>query len=299
MAGGWHKLVFVVLLLPAGLVACRTTPLDPSLPAVALPTYTVGDRFTFDDGRTDKVVSINGNWIGWRRSNGYRWTGHRDFVMPSRDWQSRTRTGYLETLTSPHGAIWPLQTGRSVWFTYARRTVWKDGGDEKIYAYHWRCRVKDGQTVTVPAGTFETVPISCFRHNNVTGTYYGERSWYYAPRVGHYVLYVDDSKSRGVRKKALQTYHLKLPELSAPQSEFYNTNLQNALQTMPSNATHSAAGAGLRISITPIRTYKGATDRYCREYRRTIEISGREYNASGVSCRMNDGNWHHQRPSST
>jgi hypothetical protein len=295
MTGAWHKLVFVALLLPAALSACRTTPLDPALPSVPLPTYTVGDRFTFDDGRTDEVVSVEGDWVGWRRSNGYSWTGHRDFIMPSRDWQNRTRIGHLHTLTSPHGTIWPLQSGRSTWFTYTTRTKGTDGSGKRTYAYHWRCKVKAKETITVPAGTFETVPVTCLRHSNMTGTFYGERTWYYAPRAGHYVLYVDDSRSRGVRKKALQTYHLKLPELSEPQSEFYNTNLQTALQTVPSNATHSAAGAGLKISITPIRTYKGATDRYCREYRRTIEMAGREYNARGISCRMNDGRWHLQR----
>jgi hypothetical protein len=299
MAGRWRIGALLALVLPIGLSACRTSPVDPSLPSIPLPAYTVGDRFTFDNGRTDEVVSVDGDWIGWRRSNGYSWTGHRDFMMPSRDWQSSTRTGHLETLTSPYGAIWPLQTGRSAWFTYATRSERKDSGDEKSYAYNWRCSVGDKRTVTVPAGTFETRPISCLRHSNVTGSYYGERTWFYAPRVGHYVLYVDDSRSRGIRKKALQAYHLKLPELSEPQSVFYNANLQTALQTMRSKTTHSAAGAGLKISITPVRTYRGATGQFCREYQRTIEVAGRDYHANGISCRMNDGKWHNQRPSNT
>lgn len=299
MAGDWRKLVFATLVFPGVLAACQPTPVDPSLPSVALPAYTVGDRFTFDDGRTEKVVTVDGNWIGWQRSNGYTWTGHRDFMMPSRDWQSRTRSGHLESLTVPHGAIWPLQSGRSVWFTYATKTEWKDDGREKTYAYNWRCAVKGRQSVTVPAGSFETIPISCLRHSNVTGTFYGERTWYYAPRVGHFVLYVDNSRSRRIRRKALKSYHLKLPELSGPQNVFYNTNLQTALQTVRSETTHTAAGEGLKVSITPIRTYKGATGLYCREYRRTIKMAGRDYDARGISCRTKNGEWRRQRRPST
>lgn len=295
----WRKLILAVLIAPAGLAGCQTAPEVLSGPVVPLPAYTVGDRFTYDDGRSEEVVAVHGDWVDWRRSNGFTWTGHRDFIMPSRDWQSATRTGHLEKLTVPQGAIWPLQTGRSVRFTYASKTVWKDGSDEKTFAYKWRCHVQDWQSVTVPAGAFETIPVSCRRYSGRTGTYYGERIWYYAPRVGHYILYTDESRSRGMRKRALTSYHLKLPDLSASQSAFYNANLQTALQTVRSKKTHTADGEGMHVAITPIRTFRGAAGVFCREYRRTIEMAGRDYHAQATSCRMNDGKWHHQRPSNS
>ena len=146
----------------------------PSLP---LPTYSVGDRFTFDNGQTDHVAAIAGDLIAWQRSNGYRWTASRNFVTPPHSWESRTRTGTLDSLSTAfgYGVLWPLRPGASVWLSFASRVRWKDGSDERTYSYRWNCNAKDQETVTVPAGTFEVVPISCYRYAGGSNAFYGER----------------------------------------------------------------------------------------------------------------------------
>ncbi len=291
MFGPWRMWPLSLMVGLAGLAGCQEPAVDTKQPAVPLPTYAVGDRFTYDNGRTEHVVSVDGDWVAWRRGNGYRWTGHRDFVTPNRKWESRTRSGNLETLTMRPGEIWPLQAGRGVWFTYATRSVAKDGVDDKLYVYHWRCSVRATETVTVPAGTFDTTPISCLRHSNVTGKYFGERTWYYAPRVGHYVLYTDTSTSRATRTRALTSFRLKLPKLTALQRTFYNNELQSVLQTVPSGSAHRGSKNGFAVTITPIRTYKIASGRFCREYRRIIGLDGRDYRANGTLCKAADGRW--------
>lgn len=44
-------------------------------------------------------------------------------------------------------------------------------------------------------------------------------------------------------------------------------------------------------SITPIRTYQAEGERYCREYRQTVVIGGKEEEAYGTACRQPDGTW--------
>ena len=276
-----------VPLLVGVLAGCQSTPVDPAAPSFPLPTYSVGDRFTFDNDQTDRVVAVDGDWVGWKRGNGFQWTGHRDFMAPVRDWVSKMTIGKLESVTELHGAIWPVRSGRSIWFSYTSQTVGKDGTAKATYGYRWHCGVKKTERVTVPAGTFETAPISCHRYSGNSGTYFGERIWYYAPRVGHYVRYVDRSMTRGTRTRKLKSFRLKLPKLARAQSTLYNTNLQTALQTLRSGAIRKFEGAGLRASITPVRTFKDTTGRYCREYSRIILLEGREYGA----CRTKAGFW--------
>lgn len=44
-------------------------------------------------------------------------------------------------------------------------------------------------------------------------------------------------------------------------------------------------------SITPLREGNAASGRYCREYRQTITIDGRQEIGTGIACRQTDGTW--------
>jgi surface antigen len=44
-------------------------------------------------------------------------------------------------------------------------------------------------------------------------------------------------------------------------------------------------------SITPQRTYRAASGRYCREFTQTVRIGGRTERAYGTACRQPDGSW--------
>ncbi len=49
--------------------------------------------------------------------------------------------------------------------------------------------------------------------------------------------------------------------------------------------------SGHRGTITPVRTYRGASGRYCREYQQTVTVGGRTEQAYGTACRQPDGSW--------
>ncbi len=44
-------------------------------------------------------------------------------------------------------------------------------------------------------------------------------------------------------------------------------------------------------SFSPTRTYQQPGGMYCREYRQTITVGGREEDAFGTACRQPDGSW--------
>ena len=44
-------------------------------------------------------------------------------------------------------------------------------------------------------------------------------------------------------------------------------------------------------TLTPVRTYQDASGRYCREYRQTVTLDGKEHQGNGSACRERDAVW--------
>ncbi len=70
-------------------------------------------------------------------------------------------------------------------------------------------------------------------------------------------------------------------------------NAQYALEHTRSNELTSwnNPDSGNSGSLTPTRTYKQASGKYCREYRQTVMIGGQQQDAYGTACRQPDGSW--------
>ncbi len=68
---------------------------------------------------------------------------------------------------------------------------------------------------------------------------------------------------------------------------------QSALESNRSGQSSQWANpdSGHSGSVTPTRTYRSASGRYCREYQQTVVIDGREQNSYGTACREADGSW--------
>ncbi|WP_419904884.1 hypothetical protein [Kiloniella sp.] len=109
----------------AALFSPEPKPVSES--AIPLPTYTVGDRFRYDNGRSDKVAKVEGDWVSWENNAGYKWKTHRDFSMPTKEWESRTKTGGLIFNSHSYGSLWPLEPGNELWYKY--KSVSKVKGD--------------------------------------------------------------------------------------------------------------------------------------------------------------------------
>jgi surface antigen len=72
-------------------------------------------------------------------------------------------------------------------------------------------------------------------------------------------------------------------ENTAHQALEYNRTSQTATWRNPDSG-HSG-------TVTPVRTYKEPSGRYCREYTQTVLIGGEEQKAYGTACRQPDGSW--------
>ena len=70
-------------------------------------------------------------------------------------------------------------------------------------------------------------------------------------------------------------------------------NAQYSLEHTRSNESTSwnNPDSGNSGSLTPTRTYQASAGQYCREYRQTVVIGGREQEAYGTACRQPDGSW--------
>ena len=69
-----------------------------------------------------------------------------------------------------------------------------------------------------------------------------------------------------------------------------------AARAFESNRTGQSASwknpdSGNSGSITPTKTYQGASGQYCREYRQDVIIGGEKQQAYGTACRQADGSW--------
>jgi len=71
---------------------------------------------------------------------------------------------------------------------------------------------------------------------------------------------------------------------------------QNAAATFENGRTGQTAtwknpDSGNSGSITPTKTYQGASGQYCREYRQEIIVGGEKQQGYGTACRQPDGSW--------
>lgn len=71
---------------------------------------------------------------------------------------------------------------------------------------------------------------------------------------------------------------------------------QNAQYSLEYTRSHETTrwnnpDSGNSGSLTPTRTYQQDSGQYCREYRQTVIVGGRQQEAYGTACRQPDGNW--------
>ena len=73
---------------------------------------------------------------------------------------------------------------------------------------------------------------------------------------------------------------------------YYHQTSQNALENVPvgQSTAWSNPDNGHSGSITPTKTYQ-SDGTYCREYRQTINIGGKQQEGFGTACRQPDGSW--------
>lgn len=261
----------------------------------AMPEYRVGDSFSYDNGRKETVVAVDGDLVSWQSDSGFSYTAFRNPIMPRLAWETRTRKSKLEDLTALPDDLWPLKVGNKAFFSYRNTVVEKESGLEKDYALTFDCRVEGVEKVSVPAGTFDTYRISCHRNKRSTGRYFGVRNWYYAPAIGHYVLREDfyRSKYRPPRRVALTSLMPSLDGFSADGRRALESVLQNALETLASGTIEawSSPDGAYGGTVMPLRTFKTTRGLFCRDYLVTVTAADRTGRYQRTACRLKPGAW--------
>ena len=151
---------------------------DIAIEGARLPTYRVGDAYTFGNPPVRwEVVSIDGDRVTWRSENDDEQVTGFNPLLPAREWRSnRLGEGY-RIISHVKGHLFPMKVGSRTAF---KATVSTDRPPYS-WAYNWTCEVTDLRTVDGPKGAVDAFKVDCGRERP------DEITFYYAPSVGHYV----------------------------------------------------------------------------------------------------------------
>lgn len=163
-----------------------TGPQPSALGPAGLPDYRAGQKFTFSDRHTRRVLAVESRAVRWSKLRDESYLMSPNFIVPILRRETSSRVVSHQVFGSPDG-LWPLQVGKSVRFRVVQTTLLKKSNRQKRKAYSLWCEVPGTSRVTVPVGTFDTYRIECKRLTGSRQNPSRRITWYYAPELGHYV----------------------------------------------------------------------------------------------------------------
>lgn len=268
----------------------------PKLVKQNLPTYVVGESFTYSDGRTDTVLELNGDTVVWRDDRGVLRTKYRNFLLPDVSWQNRTRRS-VSTVTATPGMLWPLAIGNDQKFDYWQTVAANNGSSTNDYKQSWQCVVERTEKLTVEAGVFDVFKIPCYRYIIGTSNFRQRRTFYYAPSVGHYIKRTDTYVSRSSAQRRLVSLGYNSTVLPTSDQSILNRTLQDALNNNPDGigANWTSGDGNVTATLTPEKSYRDEKGATCREYSSVYTVQGRKRGNKRNVCRQANGLWQRVR----
>jgi len=259
-------------------------------PLGGLPTYRLGDAYTFSSGRTETVAEIRDERILWRNDLSAEFERYRNFVLPTAS--TRTDRGEVDrSFDVPPNMLWPLIPGTRRQFTSAVKVRLQGQNGERLFRREWICTVNGAEKVTVQFGEFDSVKISCDRYGR--GKWRQTRIWYYVPAIGHYVRRVDRFLGREPRDIELLSIQQAFDGLSRnAKRDLYDLE-QQTLERMPSgkSANWRSTDGDIAVIMTVTKTMQTEAGQFCRTFRQQIQGSGVERLIPGLACRTWNGRW--------
>ena len=143
-----------------------------------------GTVFIFTDGRVERFVRSAGEEQIWATRRGREYARSVNPAEPILKWEIGDRLGN-RTVFGKTEKLWPPKPGNSARFRVLTE-IERDGRTRRS-VQNWTCRVQKMSYLTVPAGTYTTLPISCVRYSVNTMRPLQKRTWWWAPDIGHYV----------------------------------------------------------------------------------------------------------------
>ena len=295
-----HSLARFVLMLflfvaLAGCASSHSKKPGPDLAPAPLPQYKEGTTYVYSKGNWERVVAVEPGAVTWENHRGTVSTGAPDFTYKRTTWKSRSRQGAREffprdeILATPPISLWPLRVGNVA--AHNERGVWSEkGGPEKTYRATWSCKVSGSEHVSVMAGEFDTYKIDCERKSGRRT--WELRTWYYAPKVGHFVLstrrYTYDRSSR---RRELLAIIPPIERFSTAKRNHMEQKFQKTLENNRSGRAYTWSSNGLYVQIMPVDTFKIGNGTYCRRYVQQISMPNDKGTFYGMACRESNGSW--------
>lgn len=153
------------------------------------PSYEVGDAYVYTDGRVETVLRVGPERTLWETAEGSVYTSYRNFILPPISWKSGAADG--ENQVQPaKGQKWPPATTKEIVFTVESRTGSSSVDAPRIWSGQWRCAARGVSPIKATIGRFDAITIECIRAKPEPGTW-KKRTWYYVPKIGHYVRRTD------------------------------------------------------------------------------------------------------------
>jgi hypothetical protein len=183
----------------------------PALPAAQLPALTAGTSYSFDDGRTERIVEVSSGLARWQGADDFMFITTNNLLLPRIAWRDGQLHGERMMAVAPV-ALFPLSWGNSVSFKAQRRITDSRTGAVTELSEAWQCRVDDTERVAIQIGTFDTFRVVCSLNTGTEpqGTL---RTFYYAPAIDHYVRRVDRIGADQVQTITLTEYWTSEPRL--------------------------------------------------------------------------------------
>lgn len=264
---------------------------SPQLPPAELPTYHPGDKFYYSNGARDQVVRVDGEMVDMISRSGRKRTYFRNFALPT-PYIEGVAKEYFKTTNTRTNALWPLQPENKARFTTNGRSVSKDSGRTNEYIQKWSCAVNGTERIRVLAGEFDTFRVECKRYS-ISGRWWENTTWYYAPEVGSYVMRRKFHKKRGESIRQLTAVRPSLQ--GEPDSVRRNIvrTWQSALEYRESGQIESWTdkATGTSVQVEPLQTYRAQNGLFCRTYKQYLTRQGDTRIYRGVACRTGKLRW--------
>jgi hypothetical protein len=274
---------FLLLFAPLALAACGGGQ-QPA--AVPLPSYGIGDTYSFDDGSVRTVITSEGNMVSWR-DDGAPVVTRRDVLLPPLE---ITEQGHMVRRQVISADLFPLVPGKHAIFVVTQLSA--SGASSDVAQETGECIVRDGARTDTPAGSFDTIRVDCTAQD-ADDAQARRSTYFFAPSIGYFVRRDDRVGDGPWRSIQLVRYAPGAPPLSNEALQQRTRAIQHALESQLSNASVAWRDPSGEASgtIAPVLTEHLPSLGWCREFREQMLVAGRHYDLLGTACRARGGTW--------
>lgn len=165
---------------PLAVTPVALTPPAPVAPVrLSKPQWKVGDRWTYSDGYGMQVSEVNGDLARFQRTDDSgQWFVNRG-LFRERTKSRKAQRDVVFRSDNPD-RLYGMPLGEPVVFI----REYTNNGELVRHSTSW---VAEGrETISVPAGTFDTI-VLVMRTRSLTGNWTGYERWWYSPAARNYV----------------------------------------------------------------------------------------------------------------